>query len=197
LGAGVRASPGDGGAPGRPALARDDHEPFFAKSPFGLEDESRNRIAVNPASADVAEVLRQGFLRRIQEQLPGHFLEYSRRLVPQRLQYQPHHHRAALDVVRARAVNAVAFGLPMEMVPRLFLGGKYRIEMRHHREAPPRAPWPRQKQVIAVVRICRWHKLRCETEWRETLRREAPQSIHAFAITCKRIDANHLAQHLQ
>ena len=190
----VRAAPGDGDAPGRPALARDDHEPFFAQPSFRLEDQCHKGVAVEPAPADVAEVLRQRLLRRIPEQFPGDFLELGRRLFPQRLQHQPHHYRAALDVVRARAVDAVPFRLPVKLISRFLLGRKHRIEMRHHRDTPLRAAWPGQNQVIAVIRIRRRHELRSESEWRETLRREPPQLIHPLAIAGEAIDADHLAQ---
>ena len=109
LSTGVRAPPADGDTPCRPALARDDHEPFFAEPSFRLEDQCRERVAVEPGPANVAEVLRQRLLGRVPEELPGDFLERGQCLFPQRLQHQPHHHRAALDVVGARAVDPVPF----------------------------------------------------------------------------------------
>src|SRR5438445_678853 len=102
--AGLRAASSDGDAPCAPALACDNHESFIAEPPFRLEYERRNCVPVESAAAYLADILRQRFFGRVQKKLPGDVLEYSGRVILHRLQHQPHHHRAAFDVVRAGAV---------------------------------------------------------------------------------------------
>src|ERR1035441_4620010 len=56
--------------------------------------------------------------------------------------HEPHHHGAALDVMRAGAEDAVAFHLPPEIVARLFLRREDGIEMGDEGNAPARPPAP-------------------------------------------------------
>src|SRR5262245_286368 len=116
LSTGVRSPPGDSNTPGRPALARNDHEPLLAEPPFRLENQSRKRVGVEPVPAHIAEILRQRLLRRIPKQFPGDVLERGWGAFPQRLQHQPHHQRAALDVMRARAIATLPFRLLVKSI---------------------------------------------------------------------------------
>ena len=130
--AGVRATARHGDAPGGPAFAGQHQQMFLAEAAFGFEDQRGQGLAIEPAAAYLAEIGGESFLRRIPKQLPGYVIEDSGRDRPQGRKHEPHHGGAAFDVFRARAVNAVAIGLPMEIVSGFFLGRKDRVQMRYH-----------------------------------------------------------------
>src|ERR1043166_948538 len=169
----------------------------LSQASFRLENEGSQGLAVETAAAHVAKVGGKLLLGRVPKKLPGYRLENFRGRPPQGRQPQPHHRRAAFDVLRARAIDAVAFGLPVEIVARLFFGWKYRIEMRHHRDGLRRATTPRQHQMIGEVRIRGRDDLRGEPERRKSLRSESCQAVYALAVGRVAVDAYHLAQHFQ
>src|SRR5688572_24446597 len=105
------------------------------------------------SATDIAEVVRERLLGRIPKQFPREILEYLRRVCAQSLEHEPHHDRAAFDVVGAGPEDAVAFRLPAEVVARLLLRRKDCVEMRHHCNGALGPPTTCEHKMVAVARI--------------------------------------------
>jgi len=129
--------------------------------------------------------------------MPCDILENVWGLLAQRLQHEPHHYGATFDIVGAGAVNTVAFLLPVEIVPRLFLRGKDCVQVRDQGDAARRFTPAGQREVRAEFWIGGRNEFGAESQRGKAISGELCKAIYAGAIQGETIDTHHLAQEFE
>ena len=167
-----------------------------------LEDE-RGQRALQALAGQRAEVGSQDFLGGVQEDVPGGSLENLREGVAQPVEEHVDQHRAALDVHRAGAVNAVAGNAKMEVVGLFLQLGEDRVEVGDEadgRGGPAvgrRAAGAGQQQVAAELKAVGLNRLALEAKVGEAVGGQLAQAIDAARVQGEAIDEHHLVQQVE
>ena len=172
-------------------MAEDGTGVTLTEPAFGFIDERRERALIKVSTTDIAKIVGQHFLGRIPEQLPRNIGEGIGGVRLDGVKHEPHDDGAALDVVRARAKDDFAFGLPAEVVALFLFGREDGVEMRDHGDGAVRLAASRQDQVIAEGWVCRSDGFGREAERREAFRRVTSELVHAVAILGEAVHADH------
>ena len=113
-------------------------------------------------------------------------------------------HRAALDVHRAGAVDAVAGDAEVKVVGLLLDLRVDRVQVgdeadgrRAARDAILPSRGPAQQQMLAIAKAGRRHGLGLEAQLGEALGRQRPQAVDPAGVEGEAVDEHHLVQQVK